>query len=46
MPIKGITFFIKSLNLLQIYKIIGNSSFVIRIFFVPLHLHFAKITFI
>ena len=39
-------FFIKSLNLLQIYEIIRNSSFVIHNFFVPLHPHFAKITFI
>ena len=46
MPIKGVNFFIKSLNLLQKYKIIMNYALRIMNYFVPLHPHFAKITFI
>ena len=46
MPIKGVNFFIQSLNLLQKYKIIMNYALKIMNYFVPLHPHFAKITFI
>ena len=46
MPKKGVNFFIKTLNFRQNYEIIMNYALLIMNFFVPLHPHFAKITFI
>jgi hypothetical protein len=45
-PIKGVNFFIKTLNLLQRYEIFHLSLITYHFFFVPLHPHFAKITLI
>ena len=44
MPIKGVIFFIKTLNFMQKYEIIMNYALLIMNYFVPLHPHFAKIT--
>ena len=45
-PIKGVNFFIKTLNLLQRYEIFHLSLITYHFFFVPLYPHFAKITLI